>query len=502
MLEYLGPSAALFFSISNFLFISIGILVGIFIGAIPGLNVPMTIALFLPVTYSMSPLAGIMLLIGIYKGGTYGGSISAILINTPGVPAAAATVLDGYPLAKQGKAGKALKMSLYASVFGEIISDLVLFSIAPTIALFSLRFGPIERFSLVLFAFTVIGLVSGDRPLKGLIAGMLGVFFASVGLDDLSAASRYTFDITNLDGGIPFLPFVIGLFAISEAFVQIEKKAAPGVDAALVKISKRKEDNSVSFKEFKSCLKTLFRSSAIGTCIGALPGTGSAISAFVSYGMAKASSKHPEEFGKGSLEGVAAAECGNNSVTGATLIPLLTLGIPGDAITAILLGAFLVHGMTPGPDLFTNQGVMTYAIFIGMFITNLLHLVIAYLGLPLFIRGIRISKSILFPIVIVFCFVGAYANKSSMFDFLMTIVFGVVGYAMRKFSYPLAPMLLGFILGPMLEKYFRQALVISERDYTIFFRKPISLFFMIVTILFVAWTVHKMSRARRQAKGQ
>jgi putative tricarboxylic transport membrane protein len=233
-----------------------------------------------------------------------------------------------------------------------------------------------------------------------------------------------------------------------------------------------------------------------------LPGTGSAISAFVSYGMAKASSKHPEEFGKGSLEGVAAAECGNNSVTGATLIPLLTLGIPGDAITAILLGAFLVHGMTPGPDLFTNQGVMTYAIFIGMFITNLLHLVIAYLGLPLFIRGIRISKSILFPIVIVFCFVGAYANKSSMFDFLMTIVFGVVGYAMRKFSYPLAPMLLGFILGPMLEKYFRQALVISERDYTIFFRKPISLFFMIVTILFVAWTVHKMSRARRQAKGQ
>ena len=208
MLEYLGPSAALFFDISNFLFISIGLLVGIFIGAIPGLNVPMTIALFLPVTYGMSPLGGIMLLIGIYKGGTYGGSISAILINAPGVPAAAATVLDGYPLAKQGKAGKALKMSLYASVFGEIISDLVLFSIAPTIALFSLRFGPIERFSLVLFAFTVIGLVSGDRPLKGLIAGLFGVFFASVGLDDLSAASRYTFDITNLDGGIPFLPFV------------------------------------------------------------------------------------------------------------------------------------------------------------------------------------------------------------------------------------------------------------------------------------------------------
>ena len=498
MLEYIGQSAVLFFNIYNILYICIGLLVGIFIGSVPGLNVPMTIALFLPLTYGMNPISGIMLLIGIYKGGTYGGSISSILINTPGTPAAAATAIDGYPMAKKGKAGKALKMSLYASVFGEIISDVVLFSIAPTIAMFSLKFGPIEKFSLVFFAFTVIGLVSGNRPVKGIIVGLMGVFFASMGLDDLSAARRFTFEISELQSGIPFLPFVIGLFAISEAMIQIEKRITKKEEASVIKISKNREDNTVTWKDFKGTLKTLIRSSVIGTSIGALPGTGASISASVIYGLAKTGSKHPEEFGKGSLEGVAAAECGNNAVTGATLIPLLTLGIPGDAITAIMLGAFLVHGLTPGPDLFTSQGVMVYAIFIGMFVTNLLHLVIAYFGMKLFIKAISINRAILFPIVIGFCFVGAYATQSSIFDLLVMVIFGVLGYLMKKFSYPLAPMLLGYILGPMLETFLRQSMVIAQRDYFIFFKRPISLIFMIITILFVFWNVLQGLRLRQK----
>jgi len=502
MLDFIGQSAALLFTLENLLFIVLGLLVGIFIGSVPGLNVPMTIALFLPVTYGMSPVSGIMLLIGIYKGGTYGGSISSILINTPGTPAAAATAIDGYPMARKGQAGKALKMSLYASVFGEFVSDLVLFSIAPTIAILSLRFGPIEKFSLVFFAFTVIGLVSGDRPTKGLIVGLLGVFCALLGLDDLSAARRFTFGVSGLQAGIPFLPFVIGLFAISEALFQVEKRVKAGGKVALVEISKKREDNSVTWKDFRSTIKTLVRSALVGTGIGSLPGTGAAISAFVSYGLAKSGSKHPEEFGKGSLEGVAAAECGNNSVTGATLIPLLTLGIPGDAITAIMLGAFLVHGLTPGPTLFTTQGVTTYAVFLGMFVTNILHLVVAYFGMKLFIKAITVSKALLLPIVIGFCFVGAYAGASDPFDLLIMVVFGLVGYFFRKFDYPLAPMLLGYILGPMLENFLRQSLVISQRDYLIFFKQPISLVFMIVTVLFVGWNVYKALRGRRRELGR
>jgi putative tricarboxylic transport membrane protein len=489
LIEHFLPAVQIFFTLENLFVVALGLFVGITIGAIPGLNVPMTVALLLPLTFYMQPVAAIILLIGVYKGGTYGGSISAILINTPGAPAAAVTCLDGYPLAKQGKAGKALRAAIYGSVIGEFISDLVLITIAGQIALIALKFGPTEKFSLVFFALSTIVVISGENKMKGTVAGLLGIFFYTIGLDPISGSTRFTLGIFNLIGGIPFLPFLIGLFAVSEFFVQIERKAVSGKRDVIVPISKRYEDNYVSWKEFKENIKTIIRSTLIGIGIGALPGSGSAISAFVSYGAARNASKEPEKFGKGSLEGLIAAETGNNAVCGGTLIPLLVLGIPGDAITAIMLGVFLVHGLIPGPDLFVKSGDVIYAVFVGLIVANLLHFFIASLGLRLFSKLLSIGRAFLFPAVIVICVAGAYTGNSSVFDVYVMIFFGIVGYIMKKLGFPVAPLLMGYILGPLVETSLVQALILSEGSVLPFFTRPISLFFVLLTVFFLIWSL-------------
>ncbi len=499
MFSHFIPAVHLFFTIQNLLVVAIGLFVGVTIGAIPGLNVPMTVALLLPITFYMSPVAGISLLIGVYKGGTYGGSISAILINTPGAPAAAATCMDGYPMAKQGKAGKALRASIYGSVIGEFIADLVLITIASQIAMVALKFGPTEKLSLVIFALVTIGVVSSEHKLKGIAAGLLGIFFRTVGSDPISGSSRFTLGVFSLIGGIPFLPHLIGLFAVSEFFVQIESKVVDAQRDVVAPVSKNREDNYVSWKEFKQNIVTIIRSTLIGIGIGALPGSGSAISAFVSYGAAKNASKHPEKFGKGSLEGVFAAETGNNAVCGGALIPLLTLGIPGDAITAIMLGVFLVHGLIPGPDLFVKSGDIIYAVFIGLIVANILHFFIASLGLRLFIKLLSISRAILFPIVIIICVAGAFTANSSIFDVYVMIFFGVLGYVMKKFNFPVAPLMMGYILGSLLETSLVQTLVLSNGSVLPIFTRPISLLFVVLTVFFVVWSliIQKRGRARK-----
>jgi putative tricarboxylic transport membrane protein len=488
MFEYLIPAAHIFFTIENLIVLSAGLFIGITIGAIPGLNVPMTVALLLPITFYMDPVAGLMLLLGVYKGGTYGGSISAILINTPGAPAAVVTSLDGYPLAQQGKAGKALRASIYGSVIGEFFSDLILITIAGQIAMLALKFGPTEKFSLVFFALSTIGVISSKHKIKGIAAGIVGILIHIIGADPISGSSRFMFGTFELIGGIPFLPFLIGLFAISEFFIQIERKATGDQKDVVVPVSDKYEDNHVSWQELKANLKTIIRSSLIGLGIGALPGSGSSISAFVSYGAAKNASQHPERFGKGSLEGVFAAETGNNAVCGGALIPLLTLGIPGDAITAIMIGVFLVHGLVPGPDLFTKSGDVIYAIFIGLLVANILHFFIASLGLRLFIKILSVSRSLLFPTVVVICMAGAFTVNSSMFDVYVMIVFGVLGYVMKKFHFPIAPLLMGYILGPLLETSLVQTLILSDGSILPIFTRPISLFFVLLTIFFILWT--------------
>ncbi|MCK5672212.1 MAG: tripartite tricarboxylate transporter permease [Spirochaetales bacterium] len=499
MLENFLPALQIFFTFENILVVAIGLFVGITIGAIPGLNVPMTVALMLPITFQMAPVTGLSLLMGVYKGGTYGGSISAILINTPGAPAAAVTCLDGYPMAKQGKAGKALRAAIYGSVIGEFVSDLVLITIASQVAMIALKFGPAEKFALVFFALSTIGVVSSQHKLKGIAAGLTGILFYTMGLDPISGSSRFTFGVTNLLGGIPFLPLLIGLFAVSEFFIQIERRVSAQGNEAVAPVSKKREDNYVSWKEFKANIVTIIRSTLIGIGIGALPGSGSAISAFVSYGAAKNASKHPEQFGKGSLEGVFAAETGNNAVTGGALIPLLTLGIPGDAITAIMLGVFLVHGLVPGPDLFIKSGAVIYAVFIGLMVANILHFFIASLGLKVFIKLLSISRAVLFSVVIIICVAGAFTANSNIFDVYVMIFFGLLGYVMKKFNFPVAPLLMGYILGSLLETSLVQTLILSDGSILPFFTRPISLFFIPLTALFIIWSsfIQKRSSGRR-----
>ena len=495
MFEFLLPAAQLFFTVKNLLAVSGGLFIGIVIGAIPGLNVPMAVALLLPFTFYMDPVAGLSMLIGVYKGGTYGGSISAILINTPGAPAAAATVLDGYPLALQGKAGKALRASIYGSVVGEFISDIILITIAAQIATVALKFGPNEKFSLVVFALSTIAVISGGNILKGVAAGLFGLFLKTVGLDPITSSDRFTLGVFELTGGIPFLPLLIGLFAVSEFLAQAEKKVIPGQKEQVIPLSRKEEDNYVSWKEFRENFRTILRSTFIGLGIGALPGSGSAIAAFVSYGAAKNASRHPEKFGKGSLEGVFAAETGNNAVCGGALIPLLTLGIPGDAITAIMVGVLLVHGLIPGPDLFVKSGDIVYAVFIGLIVGNLLHLFIASLGLRLFIKLLSVSRAFLFPAVIVICLAGTYTGDSSIFDVYLMTVFGLFGYIIKKFDFPVAPLIMGYILEPLLEISLVQALIVNKDSVLPFFTRPLSLFFLLLAGFFVVRSFYPRKRS-------
>ncbi|NIS69557.1 MAG: hypothetical protein GTO12_11580 [Proteobacteria bacterium] len=478
-----------FFHWPNILAVFIGVTAGIFIGAIPGLTATMSVALLVPITFKMNPVAGLAMLIGVYKGGIYGGSITAILINTPGTPAAAATALDGYPLAKKGKGLKALKMAIYASVMADTFSDIVLILVAAPLAIIALKLGPPELTTLLILALTIVALVSGKSLVKGLLVASLGLLFSSVGMDFMTGTTRFAFGSLEMTKGLPLIPVLIGLFAIPEILVQVEEKVR-GAESVVLKRSLRAEDNRVDFQELKGCSKTIFRSAIVGTFIGAIPGIGSVISSFISYGMAKRGSKNPEEFGAGSLEGVAAAEAGNNAVCGATLIPLLTLGIPGDSVTAVMLGAFLIQGLVPGPELIGKHPDVIYGIFVALIIGNIANFMIANAGIRLFARVASISKNIVFPIVSILCVVGSYAIQNSLFDVKTMLFFGILGYCMRKLDFPIPPFLIAFILGPMVEEPLRQSLVVSGGSFAIFFSSPISLTFIILTglsIFTLAW---------------
>ncbi|MFQ5828680.1 MAG: tripartite tricarboxylate transporter permease [Candidatus Methylomirabilia bacterium] len=482
--------------------VSGGLVVGILIGAIPGLNVPLAIAVAVPLTFRMDTLPALGFLIGIYKGGTYGGSVSAILINTPGAPAAAATTLDGYPLAKAGKAGKALKMAVYSSVLGETASDLVLITVAVPIAWFALQFGPPEYFTVTCLSLTILGIVTGDWVRKGLISGLAGLFLSLIGTDEMTGGTRFTFGSYELSGGLTFVAMVIGIFAVAEVLHQLgEPTGGEEGGKPVLEVSPDPADQRVSWAEFKGCWREILQATGIGCFIGALPGLGSAIAAFVSYGTAKSRAKNPEEFGKGSLKGIAASETANNAVTGTTLVPLLTLGIPGDVIVAIMLGAFIIHDLVPGPMLFKEKGLLITAFFGMLLLSDGLHLLIALVGMPLWMRIIRVSRRVLLPIVMVLCVVGAYVLSSSIFDIWVTLAFGVLGYLMRKFGYPAAPLLIGFILGPLLETNLRQALVISAGDFSIFVARPLSLTFLVLSVAAIVYIVRLQRRLQAQRRG-
>ncbi|WP_293267420.1 tripartite tricarboxylate transporter permease [Neptunomonas sp.] len=461
-----------------------GVIIGIIFGAIPGISAIMAIAIILPMTFYVDPIIGITMLLAVYKAGIYGGSISAILINTPGAAASFLTAQDGHALTKAGKAGKALDMSLFASVTGEMLATLVLILVAAPISLISLQAGPIEKVFLLLFAFTVIGSMAGESLPRGLLSCCLGMLFAMVGMSTITGAARFTFGYTELMGGFTFTPMLIGILVMPEVFNVIKRRLVPHHEMTITH-SPNPADNRISFKEFRSVFSTILKSSGIGTFVGALPGLGSSTAAFIAYGEAKRTAKKPEEYGKGSVEGIAAAESANNAVCGSSMIPMLTLSIPGDDVAALLMGAFLIHGLTPGPMIFFEHTETIYAIFAGFLITDLFLLVIARSGFKFFVKMASLRRYYIFPCVTVFAFTGAFTAGQNMDDILVLIAFTVMGYGMRLVGLNPAVFIIGFILTPFLEQNLDQAMSIVGTDYYLFFASPFSWVFIALSVFFV-----------------
>ncbi len=497
MIENLISGFEIIFHWKHLIAIVIGSSLGLVVGVIPGLTATMAVSLILPLTFDMEFVTSIMLLVGAYKGGIFGGSITAILLNTPGTPASAATVLDGYSLTKQGKGVKALKMAKYASTLGDFCSDLVLIAVAAPLAAIALRFGPPEIAMLIAFSLTIVAGVAGRSMVKGLVSGTIGLLLATVGLDPIMTSRRLTFNIVELDGGISLIPLLIGLFALSEVLYQLGRKSETHADQFVIKHSSDPADNRVSWAELKGSLRTIFRGTVIGTGIGIIPGIGTGIASFMSYGQAKRASKHPDEFGRGSLEGIAASESGNSAVVGATFIPLLTIGIPGDIITAVIMGAFMIQGFIPGPLLFRDHAKIIYAIFVGFIICDIVYYIIGTMTMKYAAYLSKVPRNILFPIVFIFCVVGSYAIQHSLFDVGIMVVFGIVGFFMLKFEFATAPLLIAFILSPIGEAALRQSLLMSSGSLGIFVTRPIACGFLVLTAL----SILGIMRSHRRRSG-
>ncbi|MGI6557963.1 MAG: tripartite tricarboxylate transporter permease [Limnochordia bacterium] len=463
-----------------------GVTAGIIIGALPGLTATMGVALLIPITFGMDPVAGLLMLTAVYGGAIYGGSISAILMHTPGTPASAATALDGYEMTKQGKAGLAIGISVIASSIGGIISVLALLLLAPPLSRLSLRFGPPEYFLLAVFGLTIIGSITAKSLIKGLIGAVFGLLLATVGIDVLTGAFRYTFGITALESGVSLVPAMIGFFSLSQVLMLTEETKESIVSLPDL----GKERILPTLEELRSLLGTILYCSVLGTFVGILPGAGGDIASWVGYNEAKRISKHPEKFGTGYIYGVAAAESANNAVTGGAMVPLLTLGIPGSATAAVLLGGLLIQGLVPGRDLFTKYADVTYAVIVGMFITNILILIIGLVSAryAMYIAGIPIN--ILIPLIVALCVIGSYAINNSMFDVWIMLVFGLIGFLMRKQGFHPAPVVLALILGPMAEMGLRQSLVISKGAILPYFLgRPISLILVVLIIASIVSTI-------------
>ncbi len=496
MLEFIGPASGLLFTIENILWINIGVFIGSVFAAIPGLTVILCVILFLPFTYQMTAIPGMMFLLGIYCAGGYGGSVSAILINTPGTPHAAATMLDGHPLSKQGRTKAALKIALYASTFGGVFSALMLLFLGPQVARVAAQLGTAEYFMVCLFGLTIIAGVSGKSMIKGIISACVGLLLSCVGTDPMTGYDRLTFGIGRLYMGLDLAVCLIGLFALVEILAKAELKPD-----ALHLDTKKMEDNGVITKEeYKRIVRPVLLSSLIGSLVGIIPGTGASEASWFSYNTAKNMSKHPEEFGHGSVEGIAAAESANNAVTGATLIPLLTLGIPGDGTVAIMLSALMINGLNPGLSLFTSDGDIMYAIMLGLILVNLFMLLQGRFLTRLFAKVVSIPQEILTPVIVIFCFAGAYSVNKNYFDVAVALVFAIIAWVLRKLDMPAVPILLGMVLGNMTETNFRRALLISNGNPSIFFSSIYCIIFLVLIVVAVGTIVRGKLNERKAAQ--
>ncbi len=470
-------------TIENFIYANIGMFIGILFGAIPGMNGNLAITVLLPFTFSLDSVPALLMLIAIFFGANFGGSISAILINTPGTNAAAATILDGYPLAsKHKKPRKALDMALVASTFGGFVSALCLLFFSPQISKIAMKFGPPEYFALSIFGLSIIASVTGKSLVKGFVSGGIGLLLSTVGLDAVSGSTRFVFSNMRLYSGIKLMAVILGVYAITQLISRIHLDE----DSILVSnLGKSSADDKLTLGDVKKASPTMLKSSLIGSAIGALPGTGGAIAAYIAYNEAKRVAKEDEVFGTGELKGIAAPESANNGATAATLIPLLTLGIPGDSVAATLLGAFTMQGLIVGPRLFTDSGPVVYAILIGCVLTQLIMLYQGKYLMPLFVKITHIPQALLTSLLMSMCCAGAFAIANSIMDVYVMIASGIVAYILNKLDFPPVPIVIGMVLGPIAESNLRNALVMSQGSVSIFFTRPMSLLFLFLTIFFL-----------------
>lgn len=470
-------------TIENLIYANIGMFIGIIFGAIPGMNGNLAITVLLPFTFTLPTVPALLMLTAIFFGANFGGSISAILINTPGTNAAAATLLDGYPLASQkNRPRSALDMALIASTFGGLVSAMCLLFFAPQISQIAMEFGPPEYFALALFGLSIIASVSGKSILKGLVSGGVGLLLAMVGIDAVSGSTRFVFGNMLMYSGINLMAVILGVYAIAQLIERIQ----PGkTDSLASDLKKADKADRLSRKEVASTVPTMAKSSLIGSAIGAIPGTGGAIAAYIAYNEAKRTAKADEHFGTGELKGIAAPESANNGATAATLIPLLTLGIPGDAVAATLLGAFTMQGLVVGPRLFEDSGPIVYAILMGCVLTQIFMLLQGKYLMPLFVKITHVPQTLLTSLLVSMCCAGAFAIANSVMNLYVMLASGIVAYVMNKLDFPPVPIVIGMVLGPIAETNLRNALVMSEGSYSIFVTRPISLLFLILTVFFI-----------------
>jgi putative tricarboxylic transport membrane protein len=488
----------------NLSIVVLGTLIGVALGAFPGLDCTVGVALFLPVTYAMSPAQAILLLSALYSGAVYGAQIPAILFRVPGAPEAVVTTLDGYPMAQKGQAGKALGMGLLASLAGGVFGVLGLTLVAPVLAKVALVFGPSEYAALGILGLTAIASLGSKSQIKAVISGLFGLLFATVGMDPIVGFARFTFGTGVLKGGITFIPAVIGLFAASEVYNQISR----GLDSNGSANDKDKPApprirvQFPSLRELKPLKWSSLRSAILGLGVGILPGVGATTAAIVGYSQAVQFSKEPEKFGTGTLEGVMAPEIANNAAAGGAMVPLLSLGIPGSATTAVMLGAFLLHGLRPGPLLLIQQRPLAFTIFAGMMLSNILFFFFGFIAIRFFIQLRRVPYPLIAAGILVFSAVGANA-MGDVSGMMMMFLFALLGFVMEKYNYSVAPMILGLVLGPIIEPSFRRALMMQEYDVISILVRPITFGLLIVSIIITATPLlwqYRRRKSLRQAR--
>lgn len=480
----------------NALYVAIGVFAGIYVGAIPGLSVTMATSLLIAMTFSWETNAALALMIGVYVGGVYGGSRAAILLNIPGAPAAVATTFDGYPLAQRGEAGKAIAMSTLTSVVGGMVGLLALWLAAPVISDFALTFSPRDYFLLTLMGLLLVGSLGGKSVPKGLFAATVGLMLGFVGMDPISGLGRFTFGSVELRGGINYIAVMIGLFGIGEALFQIRHRRDAIIRQNVDKVRPPKE-------KLLKMLPLSLQSGIIGTIVGALPGAGGEIAALLSYDAARRTVRHPERpFGEGAYEGVVAPESANNAAIGGALIPMLTLGIPGDSVTAIFIGALAIHGIRVGPMVMADNPGLFNTIVIFLLIANVLLLVFGMMGVKIFAKLTEVPRGILIPLIIIISVIGSYSINNSYADILWTLAFGAVGYFMKCYGFPVGPLVLGLILGPIIEVNFRRAVISADGVGGMIgeiFTNPLSLvLFVLMAVMIVTQIISANKRNRAQ----